>query len=404
MTELPDWTRGVVLLGHDGSDYRVLAVDTSGQLYVLTVGEDESGNPRVLACDNAGQLITVLRGQNGNYVNVDSNGYLGVILKAVPDVNIPGSVSVDQNSKDREIQGSDGQTLRTVAVDANGQLIMVPRGQNGNYLAVDSNGYLTTLMKGSYGSDLKTIATDDEGNMIGVLKDTEDQWGHKVSVGIGELAARLGTPISWDRRGQVVQVTTFEDGFSHCAKGTYGTGSAVALDPTFWVYGGYSCKLTAGSVAGAYASVTTYTDFSPASRLGFEVVTSWTSVPKYLYFIFKVWDGTNEYRAQLRYNRDTGYIQFYSGDGTWVTTEPFGQPAVGQAFYSIKGVIDLSVLKWVRMLYNGTEYTWGGKNLWHSAVPSNKYATLTVRAEGDTSGPYDVYVDRMIITTNEPPN
>ena len=402
MTELPDWTRGVVLLGHDGTTYRVLAVDTSGQLYVLTVGEDSSGNPRVLATDNAGQLIMVPRGQNGNYLAVDANGYLGAILKAAADVNVQGSVPVDQNEKDREVKGSDGATLRTVAVDSNGQLIMVPRGQNGVYLAVDSNGYLSSLMKGNYGGSLRTIATDDEGNMIGVLKDTEDQWGQKISVGIGELAARLGSPVTWDRRGQVVQATTFEEGFSHAAKGASGSGTTVSLDPSVWQFGGYSCHLHTGSVASAQASVTTYTDFSPSSRLGFEVVYSWVPKPAYLYFYLRVWDGTNEYRAQLRYNRAAGTIEYLNSSSGYSTVVSFGQPEVAQVFYSIKGVIDTATKKWVRILVNGTEYDWSTHDLWYTSSSGNKYASLMVSSLGDASGSYDVWLDRMIITANEP--
>ena len=101
--ELPDWLRGIVLLGRDGAEYRV--------------------------------------------VGVDAEGYLGVILKAASEIAIAGDVAVDQNDSVREMQGADGATLRTVAVDANGQIIMVPRGAGGNYLSVDDDGYLGAILK-----------------------------------------------------------------------------------------------------------------------------------------------------------------------------------------------------------------------------------------------------------------
>ena len=336
MTELPDWTRGVVLLGHDGTTYRVLAVDTGGQLYVLTVGEDSSGNPRVVATDEAGQLI------------------------------------------------------------------MVPRGQNGNYLTVDSSGYLTTVMKAAYGGTLKTLAAEDEGHLIALLKDADDQWGQKVSVGIGELAARLGSPVTWDRRGQLVQATTFEGGFNHCTKSTGGNGSTVTLDPTVWQFGGYSCKLHTVTNVAASALVTTFTDFSPSSRLGFEVAYSVASTPPYIYFYLTVCDESNDYLAQLRYNKAAAQIEYRNSAGGWTLVAAFGQIETPQVFRSIKGVVDIAAKKWVRILINGTEYDWSAHDLRYYSGVGNKYACLATGITGDDSATYDVYVDRMIITANEP--
>jgi len=468
MTELPDWTRGVVLVGHDGSTYRVLAVDTGGQLYVLTVGANEEGNPKVLACDDAGQLITVLRGKDGNYVSVDENGYLGVILKAAPDVNVPGSVTVDQNEKDREMKGADGETLRTVAVDANGQLIMVPRGQNGNYMDVDENGYLgvlikatpdvnvagsvavdqnekdremkgsdgatlrtvavdangqlimvprgqngnymnvdpngylTTVIKGAYGGAFKTLATDDDGNMIALLKDTEDQWGQKVNVGIGELAARLGSPVNWERRGQVTRIMTFESGLSECLTEAFGTGSLVELCPETWQTGGYSCHLQTGEYTDSRADVSIYTDFSPSTTLGFEVAFSIGVKPAHLYFYFSVYDGSYEYRGWLHFVKAASEMRFYNSSAGWSTVDAFLPYEEDKLFYSVKGVIDIDSGMWKRVLLNGSEYDLSDKVLYKTSFGGSKYAWLCVSAVGNTLGVYHAYVDRMVITVNEP--
>ena len=101
--ELPDWLRGIVLLGRDGLEYRV--------------------------------------------VGVDANGYLGVILKAAAEVTIPGDVNVTQDDSIRQMQGDGVGGLQTVVVDAAGRLIMVPRGESGHYLNVDANGYLGAILK-----------------------------------------------------------------------------------------------------------------------------------------------------------------------------------------------------------------------------------------------------------------
>ncbi len=97
--ELPDWLRGIALLGYDGLDYRVLVVNAGGQLEVLIVGKDSEGNFRVLRTDDAGRLIMQLRGRDGNQLVVDSSGFMTTVIK-----------------------GYDGAALRTVKVDSDGHL------------------------------------------------------------------------------------------------------------------------------------------------------------------------------------------------------------------------------------------------------------------------------------------
>jgi len=148
-----------IALSVDASGF--LTCKLSGNLLGITgnVGVNQTAKDReiqgseagvglhTVAVDNLGQIIMVPRGNTGNYMAVDANGYLGAILKAAAEVTIPGDVSVDQNSAIRTVQGVDGATLRTVVVDADGQIIMVPRGNTGNYMAVDANGYLGAILK-----------------------------------------------------------------------------------------------------------------------------------------------------------------------------------------------------------------------------------------------------------------
>ena len=356
--ELPDWLRGIVLIGRSGAEYRV--------------------------------------------VGVDDDGYLGVILQAAAEVTIPGDVSVDQNDSIREMQGADGPTLRTVAVDANGQIIMVPRGSTGNYMSVDANGFMSTVIKGIYGATLKTLATDDEGNMIALLKDTDDQWGNKVSVGIGELAARLGSPMNWDKRGQVVRIETFADGFGAALTGVSGTGALVILQPTVFQMGGYSCQLTTGTTVNRSATVTIYSDYSPSGRIGLEAVFSMVDQPDNINITATIWTGVYNYTMGSRLNKATGQLQVYNSAAAWVNVTAYSIPAVPQVFFSVKIVLDLDTQYWVRMLAKGAEFDLSAIEAKRVLSGVHPYITFSVQAKEDAAVSHTIYVDRMIITTNEP--
>ena len=379
MTEFPDWLRGFVLVGQDGDDWRVVGVDESGFLAAIIKGQIAGGDLSSIAVDADGQMIMVPRGSSGNYMSVDASGFLTAILKG-------------------QIEGAG---LESIAVDADGQLIMVPRGSSGNYMSIDSDGFMSTLMKGLYGATLKTMAVDDEGNMISILKDTEDQWGEKISVGMGELAARLGSPISWERRGQVVKFLTFVDGFSSWAQATGGAGSAVSLDASFWQYGGYSVKLLTDANVNAYAGITTYTDYPPDTRLGVEVVFSVTDKPRYLNVLMKIWDGTNEHRCYLRAHWGTSYIQIMRDTEVWVNVVAYDQPVVGQVFRSIKFVVDLDEGTYIRVLANGVETDVTTSQIYTTANAAAPYVSVQVKSEETVAAGGTVYIDRVNITTNE---
>jgi len=352
--------------------------------------------------DANGQIIMVPRGSTGNYMAVDASGYLGAILKADAAVTIAANVTVDQQDSIREMQGKEGANLRTVAVDANGQIIMVPRGSTGNYLGVDASGYMTTVIKGTYGAVLKTLAADDEGYLVAILKDNADQWGEKVDVGLGELAARLDSPISWDRRGQVVRMQTFVDGLGYCVGAASGAGSSVGFDTGVFQTGKQSYKLITGTDVNKSAQVTMYSDFSPSDRLGFEFAFSIASQPDFVNMGCTVWTGAKENYIYLRWLKTTNKLQVQDGDYAWQDVCDFQLPVVPQLFVSIKLVADLTLRSYVRLLSRGVEYDISAHTFARANSVTHPYLSYMIQAKETGVVSHMIYLDRMIVTTNEP--
>jgi len=116
MPELRDFQRGTILYAYDGENFIPVLVTEDGGMYVLLQGADPDGDPVTVRADADGQLITILRGQSGQYVAVDDDGYMTTVIK-----------------------GNYGGNLRTIWVDADGRLTAFPVDELdiwGQYVAV----------------------------------------------------------------------------------------------------------------------------------------------------------------------------------------------------------------------------------------------------------------------------
>jgi len=77
-------------------------------------------------------------------VLVDAAGQMYIVMTG-QSIGVSGPVNVNQLAKDRDIMGSDGGTRRVIAVDANGQIVAVIKGQylgNPATVALDANGLI----------------------------------------------------------------------------------------------------------------------------------------------------------------------------------------------------------------------------------------------------------------------
>ena len=163
--------------GGTGSLQEII-VNARGQVEVLA--KDAEAFLRNLRVDDQGRLIVVPRGESGHYLAVDEDGYMGAILKAAAAVTIADHVTVDQDDSIRQMQGIEGENLRTLAVDVAGRIIMVPYGTTtvDGTLAVNQNSAIRTV-QGIEGENIRTIAVDNAGRMIAIIRGAA---GHNVLV------------------------------------------------------------------------------------------------------------------------------------------------------------------------------------------------------------------------------
>lgn len=220
---------------------------------------------------------------------------------------------------------------------------------------------------------------------------------------LGELAARLGSPITFDRRGDVVFWDDFECGLAKWIANNAGTGAAVALDTGFARSGENSVRLTAGSTSTMRAGILHYEPFPVLSRIGFEIHVHMPFGNGAFEWNVQLADGAAKLNAGVRYDDATNQLQYRDTLNNWVTFATGVDMLGGQrAFHAGKLVIDFDTREYVRFIADAVTYDLSGIDPQSFASPEAPHM-LVGASWFDDAGTNDyALVDDAIITQNEP--
>jgi len=286
------------------------------------------------------------------------------------------------------------RTVALVGQDATGTPVVV---------LLDSTGAIISIMKGEYAGTLKNVQVDSQGRMIMIPTDPADVWGNAISMGNAELVARLTGLGGYDRRGQAIWQTGFEDGFPSWTTGTTGTGAEVILSSSQALFGGTCLKLRAGSGAGGNAWASKLVRYPKLGKLGAEYSFSLNGAVGRVRLYFYLWDGAHYYPAVIQYDHTNSKLQYSDSTGNFQDIETsyglYIQPTI---FHTWKLVCDFNTKKYVRLLLDDELYL-----LPYDLQEVDDAATKPVlkvqpSIYSDTSAVADLFVDGIIITQNEP--
>ncbi|MCL5026638.1 MAG: hypothetical protein M1531_09140 [Chloroflexi bacterium] len=357
----PDYTSSTVIRGLSPTSTLIpVALDANGNLVALVQGSD-GATLHTIRVDASGQLIMVPRGQSGNYMSVDTNGYLTSVMK-----------------------GNHAGTSVTLAVDANGNILGV--------------------LQGDYAGALKTLAVDSQGRMLAVLTDPEDVFGNPNYMGGAELAVRLGSISKYNRLGQVYWDESFEYGLQRVVTATSGAGSSVTQSNLASRSGAYAAKLTVGATVGNYARVSAQLQPPPLGKWGIECsfTTYFHLYP--LTFLISYRNGTINIIGEIQYDFNAQTLKYRNSDGTYTTLASniilYSQIPL---FHTIKLIVDMTTQQYVRVLLNGNTYDMAGIGMHAPGDVGASWVTLEITSVQGAGGSVDTnYIDDLIFTANEP--
>jgi len=220
---------------------------------------------------------------------------------------------------------------------------------------------------------------------------------------LAELAARLGSIDTFDRRGDVVWLGGFEHGLNKWGSLVSGTGAAVGVSAARSRNGQFSALLTAGSDASRRAEIAREIALPVLSVLGCEVSFSLGSAIDLLDLVVDVFDGTNQVEYYVWWDADAETLNYLDVNGDVVVLATGVDPWKSQTlFHTLKLVVDSSAAQWVRLILDDQQYSLAGVAGWVIGPGTDRRLRLTVRLWGHAGDNDTLYVDDPIITQNEP--
>ena len=220
---------------------------------------------------------------------------------------------------------------------------------------------------------------------------------------LGELAARMGSVATYDRRGEVLWYDDFAHGIIGWTKGVSGTLASINLDAGTGFRSGYSAKLTSGSNASRLASIQRIFSVFERGRSAVEVCFEPSSGVEHVLIRFNYGYGGRQYSGEIKVRYDNNTIEYQSGNGIYtVIATDFDDEAQYTKLVFAKLVLDTSTHEYVRLFVNHHRVDMQGISVPDVGAFSFVYFSCLVRVVG-TSGSNDpLYVKHVIFTSNEP--
>lgn len=220
---------------------------------------------------------------------------------------------------------------------------------------------------------------------------------------LGELAVRLGSPVWYDRRGDVIFIETFEHGVGMWDPSLSGAGATAALKVGEALSGGYSCRLRPGTTADWRAGIQRGFPFYGLRVMGYQVAfQNNLDISEFLLTVDQ-FDGRQNIYAACRYVVADNSLQYYSAEEEWVVAVSNLALSVGVGeFHVLKVVTDLYTEEYVRLMCDDYEVDLSGVGCRVTEASEAPLLQVSIYVTGLEGEAEDILVDDVVITQNEP--
>ena len=220
---------------------------------------------------------------------------------------------------------------------------------------------------------------------------------------MGELAVRLGSIVSFDRRGDVIWMDDFESGLDKWLLNFSGTGATIELTTDWARSGRYAASLVAADDGSSSSDITRRLPFPALSRLAFEYSFQLSGSIGLLETVIQVFDGTNRTIYGVRWRDTDNDLQYLDADGNYVTfATGVNLFNPNETHHTLKLVVNTEDKEYLRFILDDTEYSLadiGARVAVNSTSPYLLVQSLLVGRSGQNDY---AYIDDAIITQNEP--
>jgi len=220
---------------------------------------------------------------------------------------------------------------------------------------------------------------------------------------MGEVAARLGSIVVYDKRGDVVDFDNFEEPNLRWQKGAVPTGGDSYFSNLTAKGGSQSYYMYPAASAGATRHIKKYYQVIGTKRLGVEI--SFCKLIAGSSLVLNLWyySGSKRYKAAAKVDASTDKVYILASDLSWLEVADVNRILDEYfAFQTIKMVVDFDTLKYVRLLYINQEFDISTTNLNSFAAGVVPSFFVQIENEALSAAGGGTWIDDFIFTQAEP--
>jgi hypothetical protein len=219
---------------------------------------------------------------------------------------------------------------------------------------------------------------------------------------MAELAARLGSLMSYDRRGDIFWSYGFNDGIGDFTELALGANAAVSLNNTYFHNPPYSLELKSGDAIGNLARISRLFPVPYNLTMGFAVAVRPTATTDTCVIDVMHYTGSVLHYTNLIIDFANGQITISNQeDDPYTITTSVGYLSSSFVFNHFKLVVDLNDHTLVRFGLNDNNYSLAGYTMKNEASATAERIYFDVLNKNTAALSTEMYVDSIIITTNE---
>jgi len=219
----------------------------------------------------------------------------------------------------------------------------------------------------------------------------------------GEVAARLGSPVTIDRRGNLIWFDDFEAANAVKWKTLLSTGSTAELNTAYAWMNNASMKLTTHTDSGDFAAIVKYLPIPIDNSVGIEFRYRLGDGKPITQINLTGYTGSYYFSGAVRYNFNTSKLYYLNSLGVYseiTNTDYNGND--GEYWHYLKLALNWSTKKYIRLMYNNTTYDLSDIALYTAASATKNMLAIALTCIADTDAAASIYVDNVILTQNEP--
>ena len=220
---------------------------------------------------------------------------------------------------------------------------------------------------------------------------------------MGELAARLGSIDTFDRRGDITFLEDFESSLVKWDIIPFGVGAGAHISSEACRFGSLSAKLTTGNVIDDYIQIHHFSPYPVKSAIGAESSFTVNANLARIVLYLRVYDGTNLNESAFRYTPATGVLEYQDFTTGWTQLAAgVVLEALDHYFHLFKLVVDFSTGYYKRLIVNETEYDMSTLKYKIAADAGKPKLAAQFFIATAVNSNQSIYVDDFILTQNEP--